>query len=658
MPSAALLARAGTTSAPSPSSPERGAGRLRRRRRRRSHASRAPRQGRRNALLHRPAATRRPSNSSSARTTSARQRSEGRRPPRRLDQPRRRRNSSSSRFRAESATLRSARRIAQVPACRSIASICACDARPDNDLAATRRAAALAALTACLPASRAPPSSASTPIRCTSKSTSVSGFPSFAWSACPTRACARAAIACARRSATPASSFRRIASPSTWRRPMCARLGRRSTCRSRWASSRPRACCAPRPHARRPRRRAVARRHDSRRARRAADRRGGAAGAARRRCCCRRPTPPRRRSSTGCACCRSRTLAEAVDVLNQPSHRLARGRRSAPPLDARRESQEAALDLRDLRGQTCRAARARSRGGRRPQPADDRPARAPARRCSRGGCRASCRRCPSTKRSSARPSIPSPALCRPAWGFSPSARFARRITRSRTSRWSAAAAVRGPARSASRTTACCSSTRCPSSAGTCSTCCASRSKKDASRSRAPRARWSFPARFVLVAAMNPCPCGYRGDPTRACRCTPQQVAKYRGRLSGPLLDRIDLIVDVQPVAIADLHWRGAWRAVAAVRARVLAARERQLARPGRAGASECRRCTGARSSARVRLDDAGDVCSSASAERLHLSARGFHRVLKVARTIADLAGASAIAADHLAEALQYRLVIE
>ena len=163
-----------------------------------------------------------------------------------------------------------------------------------------------------------------------------------------------------------------------------------------------------------------------------------------------------------------------------------------------------------------------------------------------------------------------------------SGRFARRITRSRTSRSSAAARFRARARSASRITACCSSTRCRSSAATCSTCCASRSKKGASPSRAPRAPCRFPARFVLVAAMNPCPCGYRGDPQRACRCTPQQVAKYRGRLSGPLLDRIDLIVDVQPVAIADLTGEADGEPSAAVRARVLAARDRQLARPGRA----------------------------------------------------------------------------
>jgi magnesium chelatase family protein len=166
---------------------------------------------------------------------------------------------------------------------------------------------------------------------------------------------------------------------------------------------------------------------------------------------------------------------------------------------------------------------------------------------------------------------------------------------------------------------------------------------------------SFPARFVLVAAMNPCPCGYRTDPVRACRCTPPQVAKYRGRLSGPLLDRIDLVVDVQPVAIADLTGEANGEPSAAVRARVLAARERQLSRPGRAarlnamlhGRAFDRCCA---------LDADGRRLLERSAARLHLTARGFHRVLKVARTIADLAGVASIASAHVAEALQYRLV--
>jgi magnesium chelatase family protein len=165
---------------------------------------------------------------------------------------------------------------------------------------------------------------------------------------------------------------------------------------------------------------------------------------------------------------------------------------------------------------------------------------------------------------------------------------------------------------------------------------------------------TFPARFVLVAAMNPCPCGYHDDPRRACRCTPVQVTKYRGRLSGPLRDRIDLIVDVQPVAISDMTAGAPGESSAAVRARVLAARERQQAR----GIKQAR--VNAQLHGKVldrvcALDPAGRRLLERSAEKLHLSARGFHRVQKVARTIADLAGSHHIAVEHLAEAIQYRL---
>jgi magnesium chelatase family protein len=166
---------------------------------------------------------------------------------------------------------------------------------------------------------------------------------------------------------------------------------------------------------------------------------------------------------------------------------------------------------------------------------------------------------------------------------------------------------------------------------------------------------SFPARFVLVAAMNPCPCGYNGDTRRACRCTPAQVQKYRGRLSGPLRDRIDLIVDVHSGSILDMTGGAAGESSADVRARVLAARERQLAR-GLKKARVNAQLHGKALDRVCALDDAGRRLLERSAEQLHLSARGFHRVLKVARTIADLADEERITVNHLAEAVQYRLV--
>ena len=163
----------------------------------------------------------------------------------------------------------------------------------------------------------------------------------------------------------------------------------------------------------------------------------------------------------------------------------------------------------------------------------------------------------------------------------------------------------------------------------------------------------FPARFQLVAAMNPCPCGHAGDPSGRCRCTPDVVLRYASRISGPLLDRIDLHVEVPRLPQAALL-SGTSRAEgsAPVRARVVAGRDRALARAGRPNAALSNReverdcILGPRDAAL--LENA--------VERLGLSARGYHRVLRVARTIADLDGSDAIATSHLAEAIGYRRV--
>ena len=165
----------------------------------------------------------------------------------------------------------------------------------------------------------------------------------------------------------------------------------------------------------------------------------------------------------------------------------------------------------------------------------------------------------------------------------------------------------------------------------------------------------FPARFMLAATMNPCPCGYLGDPRRECRCTPQQIDRYRGRLSGPLRDRIDLSVWVPAVPFKTLTETGSGESSAFVRRRVAAARRRQTGwnRPAHG-------VLNARLQARAltrhcALDPAGLRVLDAASRRFHLSARSCHRLLKVARTLADLAGAEQITAEHVAEAIQFRL---
>ncbi len=163
-------------------------------------------------------------------------------------------------------------------------------------------------------------------------------------------------------------------------------------------------------------------------------------------------------------------------------------------------------------------------------------------------------------------------------------------------------------------------------------------------------RATYPAAFQLVAAMNPCPCGYQGHPTRACRCTPEQVQRYRNRLSGPLLDRIDLCIEVPALSSADLTHTAPGEVSAAVRERVIAATNIALHRQGCVNA----RLDGKALEAHATPDTAAQALLTQAVSRLGLSARAYHRLLRVARTIADLAGAQHISAAHIAEAIQFR----
>jgi magnesium chelatase family protein len=165
---------------------------------------------------------------------------------------------------------------------------------------------------------------------------------------------------------------------------------------------------------------------------------------------------------------------------------------------------------------------------------------------------------------------------------------------------------------------------------------------------------AFPASFQLAAAANPCPCGHLGDPRRECRCTPPEVRRYRARLSGPLLDRIDLQLEVPAVPYRDLARCGAGERSAAVRARVLAARARQ----GRRLAGSGRHANAELTPPEVRRwcapDAEGERLLELAMNKLALSARALHRILRVARTIADLDAAETLAARHVAEAIAYR----
>jgi magnesium chelatase family protein len=166
---------------------------------------------------------------------------------------------------------------------------------------------------------------------------------------------------------------------------------------------------------------------------------------------------------------------------------------------------------------------------------------------------------------------------------------------------------------------------------------------------------TYPSRFMLVAAMNPCPCGHHGDSQRRCTCAPQAVQRYLGRVSGPLLDRIDLHVEVPAVRYRDLSDRRAGEPSEAIRGRVARAREVQRARFGsRAEVHANAHMTARDLREHCAIGEGGDALLRTAITRLGLSARAYHRVLKIARTIADLDGGGDITTAHVSEAIQYR----
>jgi magnesium chelatase family protein len=160
----------------------------------------------------------------------------------------------------------------------------------------------------------------------------------------------------------------------------------------------------------------------------------------------------------------------------------------------------------------------------------------------------------------------------------------------------------------------------------------------------------FPASFALIAAANPCPCGHLGDSRFACRCSPYDLHRYAGRLSGPLLDRIDLYVQAERLTAGELTGAADAEPTAPVRARVLAARALQRSRQG----AENGRLASADVAAQCQIRPAAHRTLMTAVDRLGLSARGFHRALRVARTIADLAGSERVEDEHVREALSLR----
>jgi magnesium chelatase family protein len=166
---------------------------------------------------------------------------------------------------------------------------------------------------------------------------------------------------------------------------------------------------------------------------------------------------------------------------------------------------------------------------------------------------------------------------------------------------------------------------------------------------------TYPARFMLAAAMNPCPCGYFGDSLHRCSCGPLAIERYRSRISGPLLDRIDIHLEVPAVAYGDLVGEQSDEVSAVVRGRVEQARAVQRARfRGQRGVYANAHMSARDLRRHCRLSAAVEAVLRQAVTRLGLSARAYHRVLKIARTIADLAGAAELSTAHVSEAIQYR----
>jgi magnesium chelatase family protein len=165
---------------------------------------------------------------------------------------------------------------------------------------------------------------------------------------------------------------------------------------------------------------------------------------------------------------------------------------------------------------------------------------------------------------------------------------------------------------------------------------------------------TYPSRLMLVAAMNPCPCGYQGDPVHLCSCTPLMIQRYRSRISGPLLDRIDIHIEVPAVKYRDLVDRTEGESSEAIAARVARSREIQKER-FQGTRVHCNAQMGARQIRKFcETDAAGSKMLETVTDRLGLSARSYTRILKVARTIADLEGSDQIRDHHISEAIQYR----